>query len=71
MKQEEKDDLKEKGQNTDLKEQSYISDNSLFDYVYKWKLLKIHKTMAFMEQSKYLDPHLSFGFEKLVRKLKT
>lgn len=29
------------------------------------KVLKIHKSMAYMEQSKYLDPHISFSFDEL------
>ena len=30
------------------------------------KLLKIHKTLAFMEQTKYLEPHYSYKFDDLV-----
>lgn len=37
----------------------------MLDFPFKKKILKLHKAMARMEQSKYLNPHFSFAFEKL------
>ena len=60
---------KSKKLNQDLSENAL--SNGIFDNHFKWKISKIHKAMAWMEESKYLEPHLSFSFDKLASKFHT
>jgi hypothetical protein len=44
----------------------------LFDeWDFAKKVVKIHKTLVFLEKSKYLEPMLSKSFEHLAEYLKT
>ena len=35
------------------------------------KVVKCHRTMAFMEKKKYLEPHFSFAYDKLAAKIQS
>ena len=50
---------------------SVQSQSLLIDRVFTRKVVKCHRTMAFMEKSKYLEPHFSFAFDKLAAKIQS
>ena len=41
----------------------------MHDRTFKWQVVKIHKALARMEQSKYLEPHMSQSLDLLANKL--